>query len=68
MSEHYQVIKPQSVGYGLSDGHVLITLNYDSAEFPWLAPDIRLALVLTPEEARSMGHALIRKADAAESA
>jgi hypothetical protein len=43
-----------------------ILLEYDASQTPWLAPELRLAISLSPEEARSMGQSLLRTADAAE--
>lgn len=69
----YLIITPQRVGYGVApppEGgpvRVVVTMNYDSSDAPWLAPNIRLALSMTPEEARSMAQALGRMADKAES-
>jgi hypothetical protein len=44
---------------------VLVAMQYDASAAPWLAPNIRLALSMTPAEARSMAQALIRMADKA---
>lgn len=45
---------------------VLLLTDYDSRAMPWLAPDLRFALTMRPEEARRIGKALLEMADEAE--
>ena len=68
---HYLYITPDriSVGHATDDGgqqRVGVTMDYDAKDAPWLAPDIRLAMSMTPAEARSLARALERTADEAE--
>lgn len=43
-----------------------ILFEYDAREAPWLAPDLQLALSLTPQNARILARTLIHRADEAE--
>lgn len=45
---------------------VALFTEYDSRAMPWLAPDLRLALTMSPDEARRIGKALLEMADEAE--
>lgn len=71
--QNYLYITPQHIlpGYGPDDQgnqRVSLVLEYDSKDAPWLAPDICLAISMTPPEARKLAQSLERMADAAEAA
>ncbi len=60
-------ISPQTLEYGIApNGNVMVKLGYDSSAAPWLAPDLKLALEMTPTECRQVAAALIRTATLAE--
>jgi hypothetical protein len=59
------VMSPERLTFATSvDGKVLV--NIDHAHDLGLAPGIHLAMELSPNEARSVARALLRKADEAE--
>ncbi|MFT4936903.1 MAG: hypothetical protein ACI9LT_003626 [Pseudoalteromonas distincta] len=61
------VISPQQLTFAIGpNGNVALLMEYDSSHAPWLAPDMSLAIEMTPEEARMIGRKLLAKADAAE--
>lgn len=69
MSENwnYLYLTPDTIKFGVGpddqgEVRVAILTEFDSKNTPWLAPNIRLALSMTPAEARSIGQTLIRKA------
>jgi hypothetical protein len=48
------------------EGQVALFTEYDNRAFPWLAPGFRLALAMSPAEARKIGTLLIERAREAE--
>ena len=58
------VMSPERLTLATSLGNVLV--NIDHAHDLGLAPGIHLAMELSPNEARSVARALLRKADEAE--
>lgn len=67
----YLFVTPDTVRVSMGpddDGsnRVVMLTEYSGSDAPWLAPDIRLGLSMTPEEARMIAKTLLRKADEAE--
>jgi hypothetical protein len=70
MADTILFISPQTLEYGITPTqNVMVKLDYEAVgDSQFLIGDLKLALELTPTEAREVAAALVRTADAVEAA
>lgn len=67
----YLMLGASNVGFAIGPDEqgklvVAMTTDCDSSQAPWLAPNLRLGVTMTPDEARLIGQTLLDKAREAE--
>jgi hypothetical protein len=68
---HYLTISAEQITFARAPNEqgrwrVLLLMQHEAEDTPWLAPNVRLSVSLSPAEARQMVAHLIEQADAAE--